>query len=82
MGGRGGGWERDVFDFALILHAEGVPLEKAAFVALCSHLFDICFSLSSASEKMDSVPGYYCNRYKYAAALPQREFSRAACCGS
>ena len=53
----GGEWDRDVLDFALILLAGDVPLEQAAFVALFSHSFDICFSLSIASETIDSVPG-------------------------
>ena len=65
MGGRRGRWERDVLDFAPILRATDVPLEQAALVAVCSHLFDICFSLSIASETINSVPGYNCNRYKY-----------------
>jgi len=71
--------ESVVLDFALILRAGDVPLEQAAFVALCSHSFDMCFSLSIASETIDSVPAYYYKRYKYAAALPQCEYSRAAC---
>jgi hypothetical protein len=39
-----------MLDFALILRAGEVPLEQAASVALCSHSFDICFSLSIATE--------------------------------